>query len=451
MDVLRFGDKVALGQSLTADDLSRETQRLASGLRISSASDDPSGLAISQRLLAQANGLQTGQQSIQSAVDLLQTAEGALQTTADILQRMRALVVQANSNLDSPQQIGYLQNELDQLTQEINTISGNTQFNGRHLLDGSLSMESSLPAQYFIPKNDTLSSGLQLIDPTSMSVLPTAVQSEISVKVTGDLGAPPPDPMNPSNDLLNVQVTISSADPTFGAPQVSNVAVFAGTNIEYIPGISPSIIPLPAVFTASNQSGTENIGTFNLNAVSQSDVGKQFFLYTVPAQDVQTSHGLQVNDGGGEGHIVSVDIPGVNAVDLGISQTQLARYTAADILAGNAGFTLQQAQGAAGDVNLAADQAAEYRLDHAIEQLGSIRAKIGAQTVALQHDATNDQTVQTAVSASASSIRDANIGSDTVAFTRDQVLTQVQMGVLHSLFVDSQQVVSLVQRSFSAA
>ncbi|HVA37589.1 MAG TPA: flagellin [Candidatus Dormibacteraeota bacterium] len=448
MDVLRFGDWVALGQNKTYADLSKVTQRLSSGLRISSAADDPSGLAISQRLLAQANGFQTGQQSIQSAVDLLQTAEGGLQTIADILQRMRSLVVEANSSLDAPQQISYLQTELNSLAQEVNTISGNTQFNGQHLLDGSLSPDAPAAAQYYVPQNDTLASGQQLVDPTSIGFNPSSVQAEVSVKVTGDLGAPPPSPFNPSNDLLNVQVTVSSADPSFGAPQVSNYAIFAGTNIMYVPFLSPFPIPLTASFTAANQSGTDNVASFNLNAISAADIGKQFFFYTVPAQNPTAGHALSVNDGGGEGHIVNVDIPGVNARDLGVSEILLGTYTSDQILAGNPNLTPQQGPGSAGDVNFNANQAAEYRLDHAISLLAGIRAKIGAQTVSLQHDATDIATQQTQLTAAASSIRDANVGSDVTSYTRDQVLVQVQNSVLHSLYLDAQQMVTLVQKSF---
>jgi len=448
MDVLRFGDKVALGQDATSADLSRVTQRLASGLRISSAADDPSGLAISQRLLAQANGLQTGQQSIQSAVDLLQTAEGGLQTIGDILQRMRSLVVEANSDLTDPQQIGYLQSELDQLTQEINSIANNTQFNGLHLLDGSLSTEQASPAQYFIPKNDTLSSGLQLIDPTSIGFNPNSVQAEVSVKVVADLGAPPPDPNNPSNDLLAVQVTVTSEDPSFGPPQIDNMEVFAGTNIIYVPGLSPSVLLLPASFTAANQSGTDNIASFNLNPISQADIGKEFFFYTVPQQNAQSGHGLQVNDGVAEGHMVSVDIPGVSALNLGVSSIQLGTYSSDYVLSGNPNLSPSEGPGAAGQATFTTNQAAEYRIDRAIQQLAAIRAKIGAQTVALQHDGANDSIEQTQDSAAASAIRDANVGTDVTQFTRDQVLTQIQNSMLHSLFIDSRQVITLVQQSF---
>ncbi|MDE2573520.1 MAG: flagellin [bacterium] len=451
MDVLRFGDKVALGLNRTATDLSQATQRLASGLRISSAADDPSGLAVSQRLLAQANGLQTGQQSIQSAIDLLQTAEGGLQTISDILLRMRSLVVEANSSLNSPQQTGYLQQELNQLSQEIDTISGNIQFNGRHLLDGSLSAETASPAQYFIPRNDTLSSGQQLIDPTTIGFNPTSVQAEVGVKVLADLGPPPPDPLNPSNDLLQVEITVSSADPSFGAPQIEYMKIFAGTNIVYVPGLSPDIFLLPASFTAANQSGTDNVASFNINPISQADVGKSFFFYTVPQQDAQSGHGLEVNDGGGEGHIVSVDIPGVNARDLGVSAVLLGAFDPTAIVNANPNLSPSDGPAAAGAADFAANQAAEYRVDYAIQRLASIRAKIGAQQVSLQDDASNDSVQQTATVAAASSIRDANIGREIVGFTRAQVLLQVGMGTLHSLFMDSQQVVHLVQKSFSAA
>src|SRR5579862_5825799 len=84
--------------SLVSADFSKAVQRLSSGLRINSASDDAAGLAISQTLQAQVNGFDQGTRNAQDAISMVQTGESALGTVQDILQRMRQLAVQASND-----------------------------------------------------------------------------------------------------------------------------------------------------------------------------------------------------------------------------------------------------------------------------------------------------------------------------------------------------------------
>jgi len=113
------------------------TTRLSSGLRINTAADDPSGLAIATNLQTQVDGFNTAVQNVQTANNAAQVAEGALQTTTDILQRIRSLAVEASSDINSTSDRNNLQAEVSQLLLEVNRISQNTSFNGQPLLDGS--------------------------------------------------------------------------------------------------------------------------------------------------------------------------------------------------------------------------------------------------------------------------------------------------------------------------
>ena len=111
--------------------------KLSSGLRINTAADDPSGLAIAEQLQSQVNGFDQAVSNIQDATNAATVADGALQTTTDILQRIRSLAVEASSDTATTSDKQNLQTEVSQLLQEVNTISENTNFNGSSLLDGS--------------------------------------------------------------------------------------------------------------------------------------------------------------------------------------------------------------------------------------------------------------------------------------------------------------------------
>ncbi|MET3105559.1 flagellin [Oxalobacteraceae bacterium GrIS 2.11] len=118
--------------------LATSIQRLSSGLRINSAKDDAAGLAISQRMTSQVNGLTQAARNANDGISLSQTAEGGLGTITDLLQRVRTLAVQAANGTNSASDRSSMQAEVSQDTQEINRIANTTQFNGLNILDGTL-------------------------------------------------------------------------------------------------------------------------------------------------------------------------------------------------------------------------------------------------------------------------------------------------------------------------
>lgn len=118
--------------------LTTSLQRLSSGLRINSAKDDAAGLAISDRMSSQINGLNQAVRNANDGISLAQTAEGGLSTAGDLLQRMRTLAVQAANGTNSASDRASIQSEVSQLQQELNRVANTTQFNGQNILDGSL-------------------------------------------------------------------------------------------------------------------------------------------------------------------------------------------------------------------------------------------------------------------------------------------------------------------------
>ncbi len=119
-------------------DMSTSLERLSSGLRINSAKDDAAGLAISERFTSQINGLDQAQRNANDGISLAQTAEGALSESGNILQRIRELAVQSANDTNSESDRQALNNEVLELTSELNRIANTTEFNGAGVLDGTL-------------------------------------------------------------------------------------------------------------------------------------------------------------------------------------------------------------------------------------------------------------------------------------------------------------------------
>jgi flagellin len=121
----------------TENMLSQSMQRLSSGLKINSASDDVAGYAISESLQSQVNGLNQASENIQDAVALSQTAQGALNDTNQMLQRIRELAVQYSNGTTSEEDQKAIISEVGQLVSEIKRVGETTQFNGKDLLNAS--------------------------------------------------------------------------------------------------------------------------------------------------------------------------------------------------------------------------------------------------------------------------------------------------------------------------
>ena len=115
-------------------DLQQNQERLSSGLRINSAADDAAGLAISNKMGSQVQGMNQAARNANDAISLAQTAEGGLQEITDLLQRGRELAVQSANDTNTGEDRNSLQTELDQITSEITRIADSTSFNDQDLL-----------------------------------------------------------------------------------------------------------------------------------------------------------------------------------------------------------------------------------------------------------------------------------------------------------------------------
>ena len=119
----------------------KSMEKLSSGLRINRAGDDAAGLAISEKMRGQIRGLTQSSRNAADGISMIQTAEGALNETTNILQRMRELAVQASNDTNTASDRNEIQKEINALTEEVDRIANNTEFNTQKLLNGSKSGE----------------------------------------------------------------------------------------------------------------------------------------------------------------------------------------------------------------------------------------------------------------------------------------------------------------------
>ena len=127
---------------ITTGAQAKSSEKLSSGYRINRAGDDAAGLKISEKMRSQINGLNKASSNAQDGISLIQTAEGALNEAHSILQRMNELAVQGANDTNQSIDRDAINQELDALTEELDRISQTTQFNKQNLLDGNFKDKS---------------------------------------------------------------------------------------------------------------------------------------------------------------------------------------------------------------------------------------------------------------------------------------------------------------------
>lgn len=127
---------------ITTTGLQKSTEKLSSGYKINRAADDAAGLSISEKMRNQIRGLNKAASNAQDGISLVQTAEGALNEVHSMLQRISELAVQASSDINATADRTAVNDEITQLTTEINRVASTTQFNKMNILDGTFKDKS---------------------------------------------------------------------------------------------------------------------------------------------------------------------------------------------------------------------------------------------------------------------------------------------------------------------
>ncbi len=172
----------------TTRTLSRNFERISSGLRISRAADDAAGLGVAENLRASSQSAMVAMRNINDGVSIIAVAEGAAGEVADILVRMRELAVQSASETLDDDQRGYIQTEFVALSDEVNRISQVTEFNGNQLSNGTLT-QLNVQAGVNNTTDDVVTISLGDITATTLGVDTTSVSLASSTGASAALDA----------------------------------------------------------------------------------------------------------------------------------------------------------------------------------------------------------------------------------------------------------------------
>ena len=143
--------------NVTTSAQSKSTEKLSSGYKINRAADDAAGLSISEKMRKQIKGLTQASSNAQDGVSAVQTAEGALTEVHSMLQRMNELAVQSSNGTNSQTDRKAIQDEIDQLTSEIDRVSETTKFNETYLLKGDATKTDTA---YFMESKYNVTGGI---------------------------------------------------------------------------------------------------------------------------------------------------------------------------------------------------------------------------------------------------------------------------------------------------
>jgi flagellin len=245
--------------SINTANTSKSLEKLSSGQRINKAGDDAAGLAISEKMRAQIRGLDQASRNAQDGISLIQTGEGALSETQDILQRMRELAVQGSSDTNVSVDRNAIQQEMNQLTSEVNRIGNTTQFNTQNLLNGDKADTKQIWASFsggastlaVLSGTASLAAGVLNSGAYSL-VINTAVSGATVVTNSG-------------SNWSGLPLTATLADVSYGS---INKPTFSGNTITVTSGIGNVISDAGA--SGSLKLTLVDSGTITLSGVSQS-------------------------------------------------------------------------------------------------------------------------------------------------------------------------------------
>lgn len=359
----------------------KSMEKLSSGLRINRAGDDAAGLAISEKMRGQIRGLEQSSRNASDGISMIQTAEGALNETTNILQRMRELAVQASNDTNTTSDREEIQKEINALTEEVDRIANNTEFNTQKLLNGNKSGEAGKieisaevaeqKGEFEVDLGATVANGDKLIvDGKEITLTGANTKTEVETALKGKYTA-----TLTGNKLKLTQVNAEDKD---------NMSVsFKGQDLQVT--VKEGIEHVDAVF---------NEGTVNLQ---------------VGANAKQS---------------MSIEIGDMRAEALGVADDQ-----------GEA-LSVKTSQ----DANKAIKA-----FDAALNAVSSQRANLGAVQNRLEYTISNlDNTAENLTSAE-STLRDVDMASEMMEYSKNNILNQAAQAMISQANQQPQNVLQLLR------
>jgi len=369
--------------SNTQNDQAKSLEKLSSGFRINRAADDAAGLAISEGLRSQVGGLKVAARNAQDGISVVQTAEGALTEVHSILQRVRDLAVQAGNDSNNTEARANIKTESDSLVSELDRISKSTNFNGTKLLDGS------------------------------------AGTLKFQVGADGDANS-------------QISVNLASAN-------VSSIAATLGSTVSG----SRTVVATPTALTGAMTFSITTPGA--TKTVTSASVGAAGSITTVQGladqlnKDAAFSGDLTASVDSATNNLIVTAKNGGTVVGGATAGTDASAGTGMAVSAAVTGGTGLDFSTAA------AAQTSIGRIDTQIKAVSTARAGLGAMQNRLEHTVKNVNVAVENLSASESRIRDTDMASEMVNFTRSQILAQAGTAMLAQANKIPQGVLSLLQ------
>lgn len=378
---------------VTTSAQAKSAEKLSSGYRINRAGDDAAGLKISEKMRSQVRGLNRASTNAQDGVSLIQTAEGALNEAHSILQRMNELAVQGANDTNEDIDREAINEELDALTTELDRISSTTQFNKQNLLDGSF-------------KNKKLQVGANADQNIEISI------GSMNAKTLG---------------LKDVSGTIEKT----AQEGVKPVAIkYQGMSYKYRPKSSLDKNTDHAISAFKKQLNGKYTSA---NYAAQFENGKVFYKSLVNDKTYSTVTKAVAGDVSAAKQAMSADVKkNINTY----LQTSAVTATALSSYTQNGNARVDTYEMANNSVTAIQD---------AINKVSSQRSALGALQNRLEHTIANLDNVAENTQAAESRIRDTDMASEMVEYSKNNILAQAGQSMLAQSNQSTQGVLSLLQ------
>ena len=456
-----------LGKSTSL--LSTALQRLSSGLRINSAKDDAAGLAISERMTSQINGLNQAARNANDGISLSQTAEGALSTMNDTLQRIRELAVQSSNVTNSATDRQAMQNEVNQLVAELDRQSVASEFNGMKIFDGSFgtaTFQIGANANQTISATTTnlrtsqygvnrvagqVSSGAAATDANIAAGTGNRIAGETLV-VSGSLGSSSITVVDSSAKTVAAQVnavTGSTGVRATAKTEVTDLAFSAVGSYSFTLK-SDNATPVTIAFSLTATTGADAL-TSAVTAINDQSAKTGVFaslnaaktgltLSNQTGNTIYLANSLATNTNGGTitTGAATIAAAGVanNAVAITGQLTMLSEKTfsaSGDAAESLTAASVSSSLSAVATLDITTFDNAQLAIDivdGAIASVTGQRAKFGAMQSRFETTISNLNIASENLSASRSRIRDADYAQETANLTRGQILQQAGTAML---------------------
>ena len=470
---------------ITTKSQAKSTEKLSSGYKINRAADDAAGLSISEKMRKQIRGLTQASSNAQDGISAVQTAEGALNEVQDMLQRMNELAVKAANGTQSEDDRSYIQNEIDQLTTEIDRVAETTKFNETYLLKGDQNNEKAYTYSYATAtgkaatatmSTDTSNQGSKITAMTFKATASADEQNEVA-KLIRDQGI---NVQYSSKESTNTGKVVNSATVSLNGTDKYTVTNKADNNYSIKDAKGNEI----ATFTLDNgnlgeqdkaQAFTAGTETFTASkATAGYKDGDTVKYYDkdgngIPENALSKYFSSTTNAAGTVSSTVKADAPLVydalgNKIDAAVADISakqdltgaltLTLHVGADATSNNQISVNLDAMSAKGlgvnglKVDGTDDTNAKGSIEtikEAIQKVSTQRSALGAVQNRLEHTINNlDNVVENTTSAE-SQIRDTDMATEMVKYSNNNILAQAGQAMLAQSNQSNQGVLSLLQ------